>query len=62
MNVTKQQILEIIRDLPEKMDIDELMYRLYLMQKVKTAEKDVREKRLVSHMKVGKETSKWSEK
>ena len=62
MTIAKQQILELIKDLPEEVDIDEVMYRLYLRQKLEAAEKDVREGRLVSHEEVIKETSKWFEK
>jgi hypothetical protein len=58
MLIAKQQILKLIKDLPEKVDIDEVMYRLYLRQKLEAAEKDVRRGRLVSHEGVVKETSK----
>lgn len=33
MLIAKQQILRLIKDLPDKVDIDEVMYRLYLRQK-----------------------------
>ena len=62
MTIAKQQVLELIKDLPEEVDIDEIIYRLYLRQKLESAEKDVREGRLVSHEEVVKETSKWFEK
>ncbi|GBE17412.1 hypothetical protein BMS3Abin15_01257 [bacterium BMS3Abin15] len=62
MTITKQQVLEIVKDLPEEVDIDEIMYRLYLRQKLEAAEKDVREGRVVSHEEVVKETSKWFKK
>ena len=59
MTITKQQVLEIVKDLPDEVDIDEIIYRLYLRQKLEAAEKDVREGRVVSHEEVVKETSKW---
>lgn len=62
MTITKKQVFEIVKDLPEEVDIDEIMYRLYLRQKLEAAEKDVREGRLVSHEEVVKETSKWFKK
>ena len=43
MVITKRQVLELVKDLPDEIDIDELMYRFYLRQKLETAEKDVRE-------------------
>mgnify|MGYP001561198651 FL=1 len=59
MTIAKQQVLDLIKDLPEEVDIDEVIYRLYLRQKLETAEKDVREGRLISQEEVIKETSKW---
>ena len=59
MVITKRQVLELVKDLPDEIDIDELMYRLYLRQKLEAAEKDVREGLLVSHEEVIKETSEW---
>jgi predicted transcriptional regulator len=59
MTIAKQQVLDLIKDLPEEVDIDEVMYRLYLRQKLEAAEKDVREGRLISQEEVITETSKW---
>ncbi|MDA8339005.1 MAG: hypothetical protein M0Z70_06875 [Nitrospiraceae bacterium] len=59
MTIAKQEVFELIKDLPDEVDIDEIIYRLYLRQKLESAEKDVREGRLVSHEEVVKETSKW---
>ncbi|MBC8521379.1 MAG: hypothetical protein H8D26_05250 [Methanomicrobia archaeon] len=59
MIIAKQQILDMIKALPEKIDIDELMYRLYLRQKLEAAEEDVSEGRLISHEEVVKETYRW---
>ncbi|NCO82841.1 MAG: hypothetical protein COZ31_06645 [Nitrospirae bacterium CG_4_10_14_3_um_filter_44_29] len=58
MTIAKQQVLDLIKDLPEEVDIDEVMYRLYLRQKLEAAEKDVREGRLISQEEVIKETFK----
>ncbi|GFP25907.1 hypothetical protein HKBW3S25_01391, partial [Candidatus Hakubella thermalkaliphila] len=54
MIIAKRQVLDMIKDLPEQIDVDELIYRLYLRQKLEAAEKDVREGRLVSHEEVVK--------
>jgi len=59
MTIAKQQVLDLIKDLPDEVDVDELMYRLYLRQKLEAAEEDVREGRLVAHEEVIQETSKW---
>ena len=49
----------MIKDLPEQIDVDELMYRLYLGQKLEAAEEDVRAGKIISHEEVAKEISKW---
>ncbi len=59
MTITKKQVLEILKDLPDEVDIDDIIYRLYLSQKLGAAEKDVREGRVMSHEDVFRETSKW---
>jgi hypothetical protein len=62
MTIAKQQVLDLLKDLPEQVDIDEVIYRLYLRQKIELAEQDVREGRLVSHAEVVKESSQWFKK
>lgn len=62
MIIAKQRIYEIIKDLPDEVDIDEIMYRFYLIQKLESAEKNISEGRLISHDKVVEETSKWFKK
>ncbi len=59
MLISKQQISELIEDLPEEVDIDEIIYRLYLRQKLEAAEEDIRNNRLLDHQDVIKETAKW---
>jgi translation initiation factor 2 beta subunit (eIF-2beta)/eIF-5 len=62
MMIAKQQVFDLIKDLPDELDIDEIMYRLYVRQKLETAEKDVQEGRIILHEEVVRETSKWFEK
>lgn len=62
MTIAKQQVLELLNDLPEQVDIDDIIYRLYLRQKLELAEQDIREGRLTSHAEVVRETSEWFKK
>ncbi|MBF0556699.1 MAG: hypothetical protein HQK96_19455 [Nitrospirae bacterium] len=59
IGITKKKIHEFINDLPEETDIDEVIYRFYLLQKLETAEKDIKENRLVSHEESIRESLKW---
>ncbi len=62
MAIAKQQVFELLKDLPDQVDIDEVIYRLYLRQKLELAEQDVREGRVLSHEDVVRETSQWYKK
>ena len=59
MTIAKQQVLELLKELPEEVDIDDIMYRLYVRQKLDAAEKDLHDGAVISHEEVIKETSKW---
>lgn len=59
MRIAKQELHKLVEDLPEQVEIDEVLYRLYLREKLDAAEEDVREGRLVTHEDVVAETAKW---
>ena len=62
MTIAKQQVLDLLKDMPEQVDIDEVIYRLYLRQKIELSEQDVRKGNLAAHAEVVKETSEWYKK
>jgi hypothetical protein len=47
--VDKRDILALIEDMPEQIDPEDLIERLYLLRKLEAAEADVREGRLIPH-------------
>lgn len=49
MQLHKAQLEQFIHQLPDPVDSDEVMYRLYLLQKIETGEEDIRRGRTVSH-------------
>jgi hypothetical protein len=59
MRIDKQELHQIVEDLPEPVEMDEVLYRLYLREKLNAAEEDVREGRVVTHEEVVAETAKW---
>lgn len=59
MLITKQHALDLIEKLPETVDIEEIMYRLYLEQKIREGEDDVKNGRVTSHDEVMRETAEW---
>ena len=41
MQISKAKIETIVRDLPDMVDIEEVMYRLYLLEKIEAGEADI---------------------
>ena len=60
MEILKSKLEYLIKELPEKIDLEDVMYRIYLLQKIETGEKDVAEGRTLSHEDaVERLTKKW---
>ncbi|MGH7739268.1 MAG: hypothetical protein ACREL1_03885 [bacterium] len=59
MTIAKSRVAEVVRQLPEQVDLDDLMYRLYLLKKIEKGEADIRAKRTVSHVDLLKKIKKW---
>lgn len=58
MTISKTKLETLVKELPKKVDIEEVMYRLYLLQKIETSEKSVRQGRTTKHRDVMKKLSK----
>jgi predicted transcriptional regulator len=60
MNVTKEKLEILIKELPDTVDVDEVMYRLYLLQKIEAGEAAIKEGNTLSHDDAMKRLSeKW---
>ena len=59
MKTAKQSAIKAIQTLPDDSSYEDIMEKLYFMQKVETGLKDVEEGRVVSHEEVKKRLSKW---
>ena len=59
MTIAKHQLIEMLDKLPDEVDVEELMYRLYLLEKLDGAEEDVRGGHWVSHDEAAKEAAQW---
>ena len=59
MIACKADLLEIISKLPEDVDIEELMYHLYVLEKVKKGQKEIKEGNCISIENLKKETQAW---
>ena len=58
--ISKLELEKLVQELPDTIDIEEVMYRLYLLQKIQAGEADIQEGRVLSHTQVKERLSrKW---
>jgi predicted transcriptional regulator len=55
----KQSLVQVIKELPREFNLDDLMEKLVVLEKIEMGLNDVRNGRTVSHEKVKKEVKKW---
>lgn len=59
MTIRKEEVLELVRQLPDEVDVEELIYRLYLREKLAVAEADIAAGRTLSAEEVRQDALKW---
>ena len=59
MQPVKQEALNTIGQLPEDVDMDEIMYRLYVVDKIRKGQQAVEDDQTISHEDMKKEIDKW---
>lgn len=59
MNTLKKDVMDAIKKLPESATIDEIMYRLYVIDKVRKGMEAIERGETVSIEDIQKEMEKW---
>ena len=59
MQAAKQDALNTINQLPDTADMEEIMYRLYVLDKVRKGQEDVKQGRLTPADDLKHEIEKW---
>lgn len=59
MVISKEDVLELVGQLPDEVDVEELIYRLYLREKLAAAEADIAAGRTISPDEVRKQAAEW---
>jgi hypothetical protein len=59
MESLKQEAIKVISALPENVDLDEIMYKLYVIDKVKKGESAIKEGKTISSEDLKKEIASW---
>jgi hypothetical protein len=58
--IPKLELEKLVHELPEMVDIEEVMYRLYVFQKIQDGETDIQAGHLLSHTQaVERLSKKW---
>ena len=58
MEILKSKLEGLLKELPEKVDVEDVMYRIYLLQKIEAGEKDIAEGKALSHKEAMERLSK----
>jgi hypothetical protein len=59
MTPSREEALGVVRQLPEEVDIEELIYRLYLLEKLAAAEADITARRTIPAGEVWERVCQW---
>jgi predicted transcriptional regulator len=59
MQPLKQDAIDLIAQLPDDADVDEIMYRLYVLDKVRKGREALDQGRTVSHEELRREIEQW---
>lgn len=62
MQTAKQEVQDLLQELPDDATLEDIQYRIYVKQKIAQGVADVREGRVVSQEDVEKRFSRWLEK
>lgn len=60
MNTVKQDVIKIINELPDDVQMEEIMYQLYVLDTVNKGLEDIEQGRTLSAEEVKKEIDSWS--
>lgn len=59
MEPLKKQALDTIAKLPDDADIDEIMYRLYVIDKLRKSREAIEQGKVISHEELKREIEQW---
>jgi len=59
MTIGKDEVLKLVNQFADQVDVEELIYRLYLLEKLKAAEEDIAAGRTLSPEEVRARAATW---
>ncbi len=58
-HTAKQEALDVIQRLPDNADIEEIMYRLYVLDKIRKGQEAVKEGKTITSEELKREIDSW---
>jgi predicted transcriptional regulator len=55
----KHDVLALLDDMPEDIDPEELMYQLYVLEKIDEGERDIEAGNVISHEELVRRSDEW---
>jgi predicted transcriptional regulator len=62
MKTGKEEVLELLEQLPEDASLEDIQYHIYVRQKIQTGLNSAREGKVVSQEEVERRMARWFEK
>ena len=59
MEPVKKEALETIQNLPDDVDLEEIMYRLYVLDKIRKGREDIKQGRTITAEDLRNEIDQW---
>ena len=59
MTISKAEMIDLVRDLPDAIDVEELIYRLYMREKLAASEADFDAGRTFTAAEVREQSRTW---
>ncbi len=59
MQTAKEEVIQLLKDLPDNSTLEEIQYHLYVRQKIQRGIKDVEEGRMYTQEEMEKRMEKW---
>jgi hypothetical protein len=59
VRLSKEELLDLVRQQPDSVDVEDFIYQLYLREKLIAAENDIAAGRIVSADEVRKQVAEW---
>jgi predicted transcriptional regulator len=60
MQTVKEEVIELLKGLPDDISLEEIQYHLYVRQKVERGTRDIEEGKIYTQKEMEKRMEKWS--